>query len=146
VQLSLIQGDMGLLTANGFEVSAATLSSNISGTYKTGHYFINDFFSHEENPHFEIGFSGGDVVFRNAGSNNLHFELMLTIGPTAHIAYAGGTAVKSGKNYIYQNEEGCLITFTFSEKRVYAVAGNSSDCGFGARAYLDHEFFKIRDE
>jgi hypothetical protein len=26
------------------------------------------------------------------------------------------------------------------------VANNSMDCGFGARAFLDHEFLKISDE
>jgi len=54
--------------------------------------------------------------------------------------------VREGDEYIYRNEDGCEIKVTFTEKTVKMIANNSMDCGFGARAFLDHEFLKISDE
>ena len=73
----------------------------------------------------------------------------MVCGPTSHIAYASGKAVKKGNLYLYkanisgEDDKWCEITFTFRNKKVIAVANASFECGFGARAYLDNELIKV---
>lgn len=46
----------------------------------------------------------------------------------------------------YANEDGCVIIVTVGEKEVELVANTSMDCGFGARAHMDHTLIKVSDE
>jgi hypothetical protein len=146
VHLTVYQGDIHVLKPPDYQTLSEKVSNKRNGTYSVGDYFINDAFFSEENPYLEIGFNGGDLVIKEDGKNNFQFELTLIIGPSAHIAHAKGIAQKRGKVYVYENDDGCRIEFRFSEKTVHAVAQNGMDCGFGARAYVDHHFIKISEE
>ena len=123
-------------------------SNDIDGTYKVEQYFISDLF----HPNIDIVFNGGTANFKKLGKDSLQFLVEMVCGPTSHIAYASGKAVKKGNLYIYkanisgEADNWCEITFTFSNKKVIAVANASFDCGFGARAYLDNELIKVSNK
>ena len=123
-------------------------SNDIEGTYKVEYYFVSDLF----HPNIEIVFNGGTANFKKLGKDSLQFLVEMVCGPTSHIAYASGKAVKKGNLYMYkanisgEDDKWCEITFTFSNKKVIAVANASFDCGFGARAYLDNELIKVSNK
>ncbi len=123
-------------------------SNDIDGTYKVESYFISDLFY----PNIELVFNGGTANFKKLGNDSLQFIVDMVCGPTSHIAYASGKAVKKGDIYIYkanisgEDDKWCEITFTFSNKKVIAVANASFECGFGARAYLDNELIKVSNK
>jgi hypothetical protein len=120
-------------------------SNDIDGTYKVEQYFISDLF----HPNIDLVFNGGTANFKKLGNDSLQFLVEMVCGPTSHIAYASGKAVKKGNLYLYkanisgEDDKWCEITFTFRNKKVIAVANASFDCGFGARAYLDNELIKV---
>jgi len=120
-------------------------SNDIEGTYKMEYYFINDLFY----PNIECSFNGGSVNIKKLGKDSLQFLVEMVCGPTYHIAFAEGKAVKKGNMYVYkanisgEEDKWCEITFTFNDKKVKAVANASFECGFGARAYLDNELIKV---
>ena len=123
-------------------------SNDIDGTYKVEQYFISDLFY----PNIDLVFNGGTANFKKLGKDSLQFLVEMVCGPTSHIAYASGKAVKKGNLYLYkanisgEDDKWCEITFTFSNKKVIAVANASFDCGFGARAYLDNELIKVNNK
>lgn len=123
-------------------------SNDIDGTYKVEQYFISDLFY----PNIDLVFNGGTANFKKLGKDSLQFLVEMVCGPTSHIAYASGKAVKKGNLYIYkanisgEADKWCEITFTFSNKKVIAVANASFECGFGARAYLDNELMKVSNK
>ena len=123
-------------------------SNDIDGTYKVEYYFVSDLFY----PNIEIVFNGGTANFKKLGNDSLQFLVDMVCGPTSHLAYASGKAVKKGNQYIYkanisgEDDKWCEITFTFSNKKVIAVANASFECGFGARAYLDNELIKVNNK
>lgn len=123
-------------------------SNDIDGTYKVEYYFVSDLFY----PNIEIVFNGGTANFKKLGNDSLQFLVDMVCGPTSHLAYASGKAVKKGNQYIYkanisgEADKWCEITFTFSNKKVIAVANASFECGFGARAYLDNELIKVSNK
>ncbi len=125
-----------------------SVSNDIDGTYKVEQYFISDLF----HPNIDLIFNGGTANFKKLGKDSLQFLVEMVCGPTSHIAYASGKAVKKGNVYIYKanisGDDGkwCEITFTFSNKKVIAVANASFECGFGARAYLDNELIKVSNK
>jgi len=126
----------------------AECSDKISGEYRTEYYFINDYFVTEDNPVYELGFNGGSATFEELEDGSLKFEIELICGPTYHFAIAEGIAVKQGDVYIYsanewETEENCEITFKFENKKVYASSSANYECGFGARAYMDHSLMKV---
>jgi hypothetical protein len=139
-----------LLTVKTLAEYSAATSTAIKGTYGTGGNWINDYWFTEEDPRLEIGFNGGYVVIEEMGRDSLGFQLEVICGPTYHFAIAGGLAIREGAKYVYHGEEDwnkeCVITLTFNERSVYVVASESYNCGFGARAYLDHDFVKICDD
>ena len=90
-----------------------------------------------------MGFNGGTVDIKELSATEIEFNVEMVCGPTYHIAYAGGTAQKSGDEYIYTNENGCEIRIRFSDKKLTIQANSTWDCEFGARAYLDHEVVKV---
>lgn len=123
-------------------------SNDIDGSYKVEYYFISDLF----HPNIELIFNGGTANFKKLGNDSLQFLVEMVCGPTSHLAYASGKAVKKGNDYIYkasisgENDKWCEIKFTFTNKKVIAAANASFECGFGARAYLDHELIKVSNK
>jgi hypothetical protein len=99
----------------------------------------------EDNLKPELGYNGGLLTVKERKDRNIDFIVEVVCGPTYHIAFANGMAMKTGSMYVYQNEDGCSITFEFKDKRVAVESNSSMDCGFGARAYLSHNFVKVND-
>lgn len=121
------------------------VNSDITGSYENNSYFLNDMWVSEGNLHPEVGYNGGMLTVNVREDGNIDFIVEAVCGPTYHLAYAEGIAEKVDGQYIYRNEDGCMITFVFSDKKVEVKANASMDCGFGARAYLDHIFVKVSD-
>lgn len=143
VKLGYKSGDKQLLSRKLPEDYANEVSSAIQGTYENHLYFINDYWLPEE---LEIGYNGAKATIKIIDEESIEINFEAICGPTYHFATGSGIAVKEGDEYIYRNEDGCEIKVIFTDKAVKLVANNSMDCGFGARAFLDHEFLKISDE
>lgn len=147
----LVMGKQGrsMLRSKRLSDYAANTNESISGSYGTEYYFLNDMWYSEESPQMEIGFNGGYALIEEVDSKTIRFQVEVLVGPTYHIAYASGIAKKKGKKYIYEEgsaEELCRITIEFENGELYMEASASFECGFGARASLDHYFDKISDE
>lgn len=122
------------------------VSEKISGKYAVNYNFINDMWVNEDNLYPEIGYNGGFVKIKELKNGDISFEIEMICGPTYHMAFSEGSATKeSENNYLYKNEDGCEITFVFKDKKLAVKANESFKCGFGARAYLDHELWKVKD-
>ena len=136
------------LTPNDYMSLNKTVSNDIDGTYKVEQYFVSDLFY----PNIDIIFNGGTANFKKLGNDSLQFSIEMVCGPTSHLAYANGKAVKKGNGYVYkanisgEDDKWCEITFKFNNKKVTAIANASFECGFGARAYLDHELIKVSNK
>lgn len=123
-------------------------SDDVDGNYKVERYFLSDLFY----PNIEIVYNGGTASFKKIGKDSLQFLVEMVCGPTYHMAYAEGKAVKKGNMYVYkanlsgEEDKWCEITFSFNNKKVKAVANASFECGFGARAYLDDELVKVSNK
>lgn len=123
------------------------VSEKKTGKYFTEYHFINDLFVNEEQLIPEIGFNGGSVEVQELGADSIYFSAELICGPTYHFAIAEGVALKKEQDYICKIEDNCEITLHFESKKLYIKANKSAiDCGFGARAYLDHELYKVSEE
>lgn len=148
-KLVVFAGDTSAITKRTLQELSENVSSSIFGTYSAEHYYINDFYVSEEDPAYEVGFSGGDIVISETGDETIYFKCELVIGPTAHLAIAEGFALPQGDIYIYTEDVvgngPCIISFEFSEKAVHVKANSNSNCGFGAQAYIDHYFIKTKD-
>jgi len=147
VCLKVNQGNTKQLSwPNIAEVSKKT-NTKITGTYGVETYFVNEL----HYPAVEITFNGGYVSIEELAKDSIKFSVNVVCGPTYHIAMAEGVAKRNGKEYIYTadltdgNSELCEITFNFSQKSVLIKSNTSFNCGFGARAYLDHAFIKINN-
>lgn len=150
VDLKIVSGDEGLLNYKTLADYSNAVSDKITGTYEVDFNFINDYFVTEENPVYEMGYNGGTIVFEDAGVDRLKFEFTFICGPTYHFAIADGIAVRQGDVYVYEADpydmgENCKVVFKFGEKSVSALSDNNQSCGFGARAYVDHELVKVKD-
>jgi hypothetical protein len=143
VKLAYKSGNQQLLSRKLPEDYANQVSSSIEGTYESHLYFINDYWSPQQ---IEIGYNGAKATIKIIDEESIDINFEAICGPTYHFATGGGIAVKEGGEYIYRNEDGCEIKVTFTEKTVKMIANSSMDCGFGARAFLDHEFLKISDK
>lgn len=143
VKLAYKSGDKKLLSRKLPEDYTEEVSSAIEGTYESHLYFINDYWLPEE---LEIGYNGAKASIKIIDEESIEINFEAICGPTYHFATGIGIAVKEGDEYIYRNEDGCEIKVTFTEKTVKMIANSSMDCGFGARAFLDHEFLKISDK
>ncbi len=133
----------------GVTERSALVSPGINGTYETEYYFINDMWFEEGKPDLEVGFNGGRAVIEKIDEDSLRFLVEVVCGPTYHIAYANGIAIRNpdaDQVYIYDNEDGCRIEILLDVKEVSMSANAGMECGFGARAYLDHTFIKTKDE
>jgi len=155
VELNAIEGNKSFLITKSIEEITEECNSDIAGTYQVDNYYISDYWVTEENPAYELAYNGGVIVFEDAGEGKLKFELHFVCGPTYHMASAEGIAVKDGDVYRYSevlwdeddedDEVACEIIFKFSEKGVSATSDGNYACGFGARAYVDHELVKTKD-
>jgi hypothetical protein len=147
VSLAIGKGDRSLLRRKSLSDYQAETTNSISGSYGSDYYFINDMWFEEDKPNLELGFNGGFAVLDLISDDSLRVNANLICGPTYHFAYMSGIAVKQpdGK-FKYSNEDGCVIIVTVGEKEVELVANSSMDCGFGARAHMDHTLIKVSDE
>lgn len=143
VKLAYKSGNQQLLSRKLPEDYVDEVSSSIEGTYESHLCFINDYWLPEQ---VEIGYNGAKATIKIIDEESIDINFEAICGPTYHFAIGSGIAIKEGDEYIYRNEDGCEIKVTFTEKAVKMIANNSMDCGFGARAYLDHEFLKISDD
>jgi len=143
VKLAYKSGNQQLLSRKLPKDYANQVSSSIEGTYESHLFFINDYWSPQQ---VEIGYNGAKATIKIIDEESIDINFEAICGPTYHFATGGGIAVKEGDEYIYRNEDGCEIKVRFTEKTVKMIANNSMDCGFGARAFLDHEFLKISDD
>lgn len=149
VDLVIQSGNRALLTAKSLKERSQETSAGITGTYRTESYWINDMFFSEESPALEVGFNGGSAVIQDLGGGSIRFRVEVVCGPTYHFATAEGTARKEGAGYVHrvEGEEDCIITIKFGDRTVDMKASAAGfGCGFGARAYLDHEFLKVGDK
>ncbi|MFN3341502.1 MAG: hypothetical protein ACK40M_02325 [Flavobacteriales bacterium] len=148
-----LKSDDDVAGINSFDAEYKSFNpgKGVSGSYSTEYYWVNDFHNDPAQPALEIGFNGGYAVFEEQKNGNLKFQLEVICGPTYHFAYAKGIAEKKGKKYIYTNSEysdetPCEIVFTKDGNIIHAEANQSMGCGFGARAYLSHDFTKFSDK
>lgn len=146
VYLSYSSGDRSFLKRKTEYDYNKEVSGSLTGDYEVNDYFINDMWVSEINLRPELGYNGGLLTVKEREDGNIDFVVEAVCGPTYHIAFANGIAKKDGNLYIYTNEDGCSITFAFKDKKVNVESNNSMDCGFGARAYLSHEFVKVRNQ
>lgn len=145
VRLKYFSGDRKFIRVQD-ELSLNTrVSAAKTGRYEVSYYFINDMWFTAENPLLEVGYNGGYVKIKEISDTEIEFNAEMICGPTYHMAFAEGRAEKSGDEYIYTDENGCEIRIKFGAKKLTIQANNSMDCGFGARAYLDHEVLKVKD-
>ncbi|MFN5415444.1 MAG: hypothetical protein ACK5B9_00185 [Flavobacteriia bacterium] len=145
VKLKYSKGNKKILNQKTDSDYNKEVSENISGTYKSTINFINDMWVDDDNLSPEIGFNGGSIIIKEIDKYSISFSVEMICGPTYHFAMAEGIAFIEGDHYIYKNEDGCEITFAFKNKTIIAKANDSMNCGFGARAYLDHELLKVKD-
>lgn len=148
VTLVVVENDEAI-TYYGTDEKSATASDGVDGTYEVEWYFLNDMWFEEGKPDIEVGYNGGTVVLKQLDETRIQFLVAVICGPTYHVAYASGEAFQTGDNpneYIYTNEDGCEIQIILGEKEVSMSSYQQMECGFGARAYLEHSFTKISDE
>jgi hypothetical protein len=146
VKLAYKSGDRNLMsrkTEMDFNVS---VSEDFTGDYEVNHYFLNDMWVTNENLQPELGYNGGNLSVQVRDDGNIDFTVEAVCGPTYHIAYASGIAYKNENEFVYTNEDGCVINFVFKDKKVSVESNGSMECGFGARAYLSHDFVKVSNE
>ena len=150
VELYPTKKDLDQLKAKSLKDYQTEVSESVSGGYANEHYFINDMWFRTDNPQLEIGFSGGALVLEKVHPDSIQFWVNTVAGPTYHIAYATGIAHKNEDGifeYLVDAFEGdsCVVYIEPQEKKAHVWAHGNFICGFGARAYLDHEFIKITD-
>ena len=150
VNLSIVQGNEKLLESKSLSEYSQGTSTALTGGYGTENYFLNDMWFSEESPQMEVGFNGGYALIEEINEDSVRFQFELIVGPTYHFATGSGIAIRKGDHYEYrmvvENEkEDCVIQLTFGERSTHLYANQSFICGFGARAYLDHDLVKITD-
>lgn len=128
-------------------------SNSITGSYVTENYFVNDMWFRDDNPQVEIGFNGGYLILEEIDADTLQFTLQNICGPTYHFASATGKAVRIDKNtFLYSNkskysDDTCSFTIEIKNKVAEVKQKTASfACGFGARAYADGTFIKVKNK
>jgi hypothetical protein len=150
VELYATTKDIKKMNTKTLQEFKKDVSSNLSGGYANENYYINDMWFREDNPQLEIGFSGGTLVMEELDADSLRFTVNTVSGPTYHIAYASGVAVKNEDGLFeclieaYEGDS-CIVYIEPKQKAAHVWARGNFLCGFGARAYLDHTFIKITD-
>ena len=127
------------------------VNKKITGTYSNHHYFINDWWFHEDSPELEIGYNGGTAMIETLKGDTIRYMVSVVCSQTYHMGFASGLAVKIAKNkyyslYDFSERDSCKINIEINDKSVHIHASGTMSCGFGARAYLDHSFLKTNDE
>lgn len=152
VELKVQTGDMKRFKEFDFSEMKEKSNESLTGSYAFEYYFLNDMWLHETG-NMEIGFNGGVVSVDEVDKDSLKIQFELICGPTYHIAYFDGYAIKKSENEyeikssLYEEDEPCHLKISFKNK-VLSIEQNSSsmDCGFGARAYADGDFTKIHNK
>ncbi len=141
-------GTMAKMPPPSLDAYSKNTNDKITGSYGVEAYYVNELHF----PAVEVSFNGGYIIIKETDKESIMFKIDLVCGPTYHLAYAEGTAKKKGNIYIFKGDlaesgELCEITFSFNPKtkKLTAKGNDSMGCGFGARAYLDHELTKIND-
>lgn len=152
VRLLIESGDRTILKSKSLSDYKSEVTDRINGTYHNAHYFLNDMFLTDQNIEMEIGFNGGLAVIEKISNDSIYFQVNVGCGPTYHIAFAEGIAVKNkgSEKYTFKieneySEDLCTITIVFGKKEVSFEATEGFACGFGARAYLSHTFLKTSE-
>lgn len=153
VWLKIESGDWNQLIATNIDDLNLKTNNNTKGSYIEEHYFLNDMWFTEENPQIEIGFNGGYVMIEEVHKDSILFHLNKTCGPTYHMAYAFGLAHRiNDSTFLYQNkdeysDEMCSFTISINRQEVKIEQSSPSFvCGFGARAYADGTFIKVKNK
>ncbi|MEZ4935971.1 MAG: hypothetical protein R2799_00095 [Crocinitomicaceae bacterium] len=152
VSLTVSNGDMSQFVAYDMSTLQKNCSSQLTGSYAYDMYFLNDMWL-EETGNMEVGYNGGVVSVKELHKDSLEIKFELMCGPTYHVAFFDGIAVKIGKNQyeynqsLYGDEAVCHLVFNFENKNLTISQKSSSmDCEFGARAYADGDFKKVSDK
>ena len=145
VTLEIKTGNRALLDTETTEERSISTSDQLNGTYESNYYWVNDMWYEEGKPSLEIGYNGGKAIFELIDDGSLRFDVQVVCGPTYHFAMASGIAKWNGTEYEGIIEESCVIKIQFNAKTVHVAASGGMECGFGARAYLDHDFIKTSD-
>ncbi len=152
VVLEVTSGDYKQFREFDFAKLNKSCNSSITGSYANDYYFLNDMWLHETGA-MEVGFNGGVVSVEEVHKDTIKVQFELMCGPTYHVAFFDGYAIKKGKNVyefnqsLYGDTDACHLIFTFKDKKVSIDQKSSSmDCEFGARAYADGEFQKINNK
>lgn len=139
VRLHITAGDRAFLSAKGPRDEGKGTSAALTGSYKNEQYFLS------ENPENAIVYNGGRLMLKTIGSDSLEFLFDAICGPTYHFAAGAGVAHLEDEQFVWRNDEGCEIIIEPHEKGIHISANSTFDCGFGARAYLSHDFVKVDD-
>jgi hypothetical protein len=143
VEMSLIKGNRADWKIPLFTDKIIQENSTLSGTYETQWSFVNSQFY----PAIEIGSNTCILWVEEINKQTIQFSVEAVCGPTYHFAFAEGVAIKQNNIYLFEStndySEKCVIKFKFTANKVEVEANESTACGFGARAYLDHELHKI---
>lgn len=148
VELKRTSGDWDMIHSKSLDEYQMEVNDDLSGVYATENYFINDMWFREDHPEIEIGYNGGALIIEPIHKDSLRFHIQLICGPTYHFATASGIAVRNDSCFLYTNEEGCEISIRtlLNNRTVHIKANGSMECGFGARAYMDHSLIKVTNE
>lgn len=147
VSLAYFSGNKEILKRETERERNQKTNAKIAGRYEINYNFINEMWLSEEMLTPEIGYNGGHAIITDLGTDSIYFSVEIICGPTYHFAFAEGVAHKTteGFTYVYKNEDECEITLQFQNKKLLLKSNNTMACGFGARAYLDHELYKVQD-
>ena len=148
VKLIRTSGDWDMIHCKSLDEYHMEVNEDLSGVYATESYFINDMWFQEDRPQIEVGYNGGVMILEPIHKDSMRFYIQLICGPTYHFATAGGVAVRNDSIFIYTNEDGCEISIStqLNNRTVLVVANDSQECGFGARAYMNHSLIKVSNE
>ncbi len=151
--LTVSKGNFKDLLSYKNEKLSRLTNEAIEGSYVEEHYFINDMWFTDENPQIEIGYNGGYLIIKEKHKDTLEFSLEKTCGPTYHFATASGKAYRiNDSTFQYRSKSDysdnyCMFQLIQGEKEIrIEQSSSSSACGFGARAYADGTFLKIKNQ
>lgn len=141
-----------LLYHTNEELSKQT-NNYIGGSYVEEIHFINDMWFTDKNPQIEIGYNVGYLTIIEKHIDTLNFSLQKVCGPTYHTATASGEAYRiNDSTFQYKqkseySDEYCMFQLIKKGKEIrIEQSSSSSACGFGARAYADGTFLKIKNK
>lgn len=147
------KGKLGDLSDNEIEILNKKTNKTITGCYVEDIHFINDMWFNDNNPQIEVGYNGGFIMVKELNKDSIEFTLQKICGPTYHFAFASGIATRiNDSTFRYQSQDEysddvCEFDITISKDKTITTTqiSSTSACGFGARAYADGIFTKIKN-